>query len=251
MSEDFSILRKIDSPADLKELTEPDRKHLADEIRAAIIDTVSKTGGHLASNLGAVELTIALHTVFDSPRDKFVWDVSHQCYAHKLLTGRRESFSSLRQGGGISGFTKREESEHDPFGAGHASTSISAALGLAKARDLRGGKEHVVAIIGDGSLNGGLAFEGLNNAEQLKTNVIVILNDNKMSISENVGALSLHLSKLRINPLYQRVETRAKEVVERMPAGKTLGRTAEGISHGVTRLLGSKTGVFFEELRFT
>ena len=251
MSEQSSILEKIYQPADLNGLTETDRKQLADEVRAAIIDTVSRTGGHLASNLGAVELTIALHTVFDSPHDKLIWDVSHQCYAHKLLTGRQDGFSSLRQGGGLSGFTKREESEHDPFGAGHASTSISAALGLAKARDVRGGNEHVVAIIGDGAMTGGLALEGLNNANQLNTNVTVVLNDNEMSISENVGAMALHLSKLRMAPLYQRVEARAREMVGKMPAGKTLTRTAEGLSHGVVRLLGSKTGALFEELGFT
>jgi len=235
----------------MKGLTEVERRNLADEIRATIIDTVSRTGGHLASNLGAIELSIALHTVFDSPRDKIVWDVSHQAYAHKLLTGRREFFSSLRQGGGISGFTRRDESEHDAFGAGHASTSISAALGLAKARDLRGGDEHVIAVIGDGAMTGGLALEGLNNAEQLDTNVIVILNDNNMSIAENVGALALHLSKLRMAPLYQKVESRTKEIVEKMPAGKTLARTAEGLSHGVIRLLGSKSGAVFEEMGFT
>lgn len=247
----YSVLDKVNSSSDLKSLTDAQRKLLADEIRATIIDTVSKTGGHLASNLGAVELSVALHTVFDSPKDKIVWDVSHQCYAHKLLTGRRDSFATLRQGGGLSGFTKREESEHDSFGAGHASTSISAALGLAKARDLRGGDEHVVAVIGDGAMTGGLALEGLNNAEHLNTDVIVVLNDNRMSISENVGGLAIHLSKLRMAPLYQMVETRAKEMVGRMPAGKTIARTAEGISHGVTRLLGSKTGVLFEELGFT
>ena len=245
------ILNRIESPADLKGLSEADRKSLAQEMRAAIIDTVSRTGGHLASNLGAVELAIALHTVFESPDDKIVWDVSHQTYPHKLLTGRRDSFDSLRQGGGISGFARRDESEHDPFGAGHASTSISAALGLAKARDLRGGDEHVVAVIGDGAMTGGLALEGLNNAEAVNTDLIVILNDNEMSISENVGAMALHLSRLRMAPLYQRVETRAKEMVVKMPAGRTLARTAEGLSHGVTRLLGSKAGAVFEELGFT
>jgi len=239
------------SSADIRALHDPQRQQLADEIRATIIDTVARTGGHLASNLGAVDLAIALHSVFDSPRDKIIWDVSHQCYAHKLLTGRRDEFPTLRQGGGISGFTKREESEHDAFGAGHASTSISAALGLAKARDLRGGEGHVVAVIGDGALTGGLALEGMNNAEPLRTNVMVVLNDNRMSISENVGGLALHLSKLRMAPIYKRVESRAKELVERMPAGRTLARTAEGLSHGVTRLLGSQTGVLFEELGFT
>ena len=251
MERHYGILDRISSPADLKGLTEADRRHLADEIRAVIIDTVSRTGGHLASNLGAVELAVALHTAFDSPRDKIIWDVSHQSYAHKLLTGRRDGFGSLRQGGGISGFTRRDESEHDPFGAGHASTSISAALGLAKARDLRGTDEHVVAVIGDGAMTGGLALEGLNNAEQLKTDVIVVLNDNRMSISENVGALALHLSKLRMAQIYQKVETRARETLEKMPAGRTLARTAEGISHGVVRLLGSKAGAVFEEMGFT
>lgn len=248
--EDY-ILDKINSPADLKALNESERKGLAEEIRALIIDTVAHTGGHLASNLGVVELTIALHTVFDSPKDKFVWDVSHQSYTHKLLTGRKNEFGTLRQGGGLSGFTRRDESEHDAFGAGHASTSISAALGLAKARDLRGGKEHVVAVLGDGAMTGGLALEGLNNAEQLTTDVIVVLNDNTMSISENVGALALHLSKLRLAPLYQKVETRAKEVVGRMPAGKAIARTAEGLSHGVTRLLASEAGAVFEGMGFT
>lgn len=251
MESNEHILDRVNSPADLKGLSEAERKALGEDMRAAIIDTVSRTGGHLASNLGAVELTIALHTVFDSPKDKIVWDVSHQSYAHKLLTGRKEAFSSLRQGGGLSGFTRRDESEHDAFGAGHASTSISAALGLAKARDLRGGDEHVVAVIGDGSMTGGLALEGLNNAEQLATNVIVVLNDNTMSISENVGGMALHLSKLRMAPLYKRVENRAKEMVGRMPAGKTLAKTAEGLSHGVTRLLGSKAGAVFEEMGFT
>ncbi len=246
-----SVLDRIGSPADVKALDEAERRQLADEIRAAIIDTVSRTGGHLASNLGAVELSVALHTVFDSPRDKIIWDVGHQCYAHKILTGRKDEFPTLRQGKGVSGFARRDESEHDAFGAGHASTSISAALGLAKARDLRGGDEHVIAVVGDGALTGGLALEGLNNAEQLKTDVIVILNDNEMSIAENVGAMALHLSKLRMAPLYQRVETRAKDLVGKMPAGRTLYRTAEGISHGVVRLLGSKTGVLFEELGFT
>ncbi|MDH7601836.1 MAG: 1-deoxy-D-xylulose-5-phosphate synthase [Armatimonadota bacterium] len=251
MSVREKILDRIHSPSDVKRLTEAQRRQLADEIRALIIDTVSRTGGHLASNLGAVELSIALHTAFDSPHDKIIWDVGHQSYAHKILTGRRDRFSTLRQGGGLSGFTKRGESEHDPFGAGHASTSISAALGLAKARDLRGGDEHVVAVIGDGAMTGGLALEGLNNAEQLSTDVIVVLNDNTMSIAENVGALAVHLSKLRMLPLYQKVESRAKDLVEKIPAGKTLFRTAEGISHGVIRLLGSKVGAVFEELGFT
>lgn len=245
-----SILNRIDSPANLKTLSEADRKKLAGELRREIIDTVSRTGGHLASNLGVVELTIALHTVFESPKDKVVWDVAHQSYSHKLLTGRRQDFARLRQDGGLSGFTRMNESLHDPFGAGHASTSVSAALGLAKARDLLGTGGAVIAVLGDGSLTGGLALEGLNNAEQLKTDVIVILNDNQMSISENVTAVSLHLAKLRMAPLYQKVETRAKQMVGKMPAGRSIAHAAEGLSHGFVRLF-SKTGVVFEELGFT
>jgi len=234
----------------LKTLNEADRKKLAEELREEIIDTVSRTGGHLASNLGVVELTIALHTVFESPKDKVVWDVAHQSYSHKLLTGRRKDFAKLRQDGGLSGFTRMDESPHDAFGAGHASTSVSAALGLAKARDLLGTGGAVIAVLGDGSLTGGLALEGLNNAEQLKTDVIVVLNDNQMSISENVTAVSLHLAKLRTAPLYQKVENRAKQMVGKMPAGRSISHAAEGLSHGFVRLL-SKTGVMFEELGFT
>jgi 1-deoxy-D-xylulose-5-phosphate synthase len=192
----MAFLETINSPQDLKKLTIPQLKKLAEEVRELILNTVCKTGGHLASSLGVVELTIALHYVFDSPTDKIVWDVGHQCYAHKILTGRRDKFHTLRQYGGISGFTKITESEHDIFGAGHASTSVSAALGLAAARDLKKEDYEVIAVIGDGALTGGLAFEGLNNIGNLKTDITVILNDNKMSISNNVGALSKHLEKL-------------------------------------------------------
>ncbi len=251
MRENDSILDRIESPEDLKDLSCEERIELAECIRERIVDTVSKTGGHLASNLGVVELSIALHSVFNSPKDKIVWDVSHQSYPHKLLTGRNPMFHTLRQKNGLSGFTKLSESPHDAFGAGHASTSISAALGLAKARDASGGDEKVIAVIGDGSMTGGVALEGLNNAEPIKSDIIVVLNDNQMSISENVGAMSVHLSKLRSGKLYQNLETRAREMVERMPHGKTLFRTAEGISHGVTRLLGSEKGVLFEELGFS
>jgi 1-deoxy-D-xylulose-5-phosphate synthase len=245
------VLEGIDSPERLKQLSAEERQVLAEEIRQEIILTVSQTGGHLASNLGIVELALAIHTVYDSPEDKIVWDVSHQCYPHKLLTGRKPEFHTLRQPGGLSGFVKPEESPHDAFVAGHASTSISAALGLAKARDLRKGNEHVVAVIGDGSMTGGLALEGLNNAKDLNTNITVVLNDNKMSIAENVGALALHLSKLRLQPLYQRMENRAKEAVRKLPVGsKTIAKTAEGIYHGVTHLMAAETGVLFEEMGF-
>lgn len=242
----------VRGPADLKSLTSEQLNQLAAEVRTEIIETVARTGGHLSSNLGVVELTIALHRTFDSPVDKLVWDVGHQCYTHKLLTGRRERFGELRQQGGVAGFPRRSESPHDPFGAGHASTSISAALGLAKARDLRGGSERIIAIIGDGAMTGGLALEGLNNADELKTNITVVLNDNEMSIAENVGALAVHLSKLRLQPLYRRMENRAKEMIDKLPVGgRTIQRTAEGIYHGVTHLMATKSGVVFEELGFT
>jgi 1-deoxy-D-xylulose-5-phosphate synthase len=250
MPEVQRILDRIGSPKDVKELAPSELAQLAEEMRSEIISTVSRTGGHLASNLGVVELAIALHKVFNSPEDKILWDVSHQSYPHKLLTGRRDKFHLLRQKGGVSGFTKRDESEHDAFGAGHASTSIAAALGLAKARDLRGTKEEIVAVIGDGAITGGLALEGLNNARDLNTDAIIVLNDNEMSISANVTALALHLAKLRLAPLYQRVESRAKSTLEKSPHGKILARAAEGISQGVTHLIGSKTGVIFEEFGF-
>ncbi|MDO8588336.1 MAG: 1-deoxy-D-xylulose-5-phosphate synthase [Armatimonadota bacterium] len=246
------ILDGINSPADLKTLAAAQLDLLAAEIRERILETVARTGGHLSANLGVVELTIALHRVYDSPTDKIIWDVGHQCYAHKLLTGRRKRFASLRQEGGIAGFPRRSESPHDAFGAGHASTAISAALGFAKARDLRGGSERIVAVVGDGAMTGGLALEGLNNAGELKTDITMVLNDNEMSIAENVGALAVHLSKLRMHPLYRRMETRAKTMIDRLPVGsKTTARTAEGIYHGITHLMATKSGVIFEELGFT
>ncbi|WP_394708810.1 1-deoxy-D-xylulose-5-phosphate synthase [uncultured Desulfobulbus sp.] len=248
----MAILETINQPSDLKRLSKEQLVQLTDEIRECIIAQVSKTGGHLASNLGVVELTTALYKVYDPSEDAIIWDVGHQCYAHKLLTGRFNQFCTLRQFGGISGFPKRAESNFDCFGTGHSSTSISAALGFAKARDLKESNEHVVAIIGDGALSGGMAFEALNNAGQLGTDITVILNDNEMSISKNVGALSTHLSKLRMQPLYRRVENKAKTVIENLPmGGKTLSRTAEGILHGVTHLIGAKTGIVFEEMGFT
>jgi 1-deoxy-D-xylulose-5-phosphate synthase len=246
------MLDSINNPDDLKKLSSEELEQLSADIREEIIAQVAKTGGHLASNLGVVELTMALHVAYDLPEDIIIWDVGHQCYAHKLLTGRYHSFNTLRQFGGISGFPRRDESLYDSFGTGHASTSISAALGFAKARDLRGSQEHVVAVIGDGALTGGLAWEALNNAGHLKTDVTVVLNDNEMSISRNVGALATHLSKLRMLPLYRRVENKAKTVIENLPmGGKTLSRTAEGILHGVTHLIGSQTGIVFEEMGFT
>jgi len=200
------LLASIESPADLKGLSEGDLEALAAELREVIIDVCSVNGGHLAPSLGVVELTLALHRVFDSPVDKMVWDVGHQAYAHKLLTGRRAGFPSLRKFGGISGFPKRSESPHDAFDAGHSSTSISAALGLAAARDLKGERNKVIAVIGDGSMTGGLAYEGLNNAGHLNRDLIVILNDNEMSIAENVGALSNFLSRTMTSEFVHRIK---------------------------------------------
>ena len=190
-------LRDIREPADLRQLTQAQLEDIASQLREEIIRVVSKNGGHLASNLGAVELTLALHRVFDSPKDKLIYDVGHQCYAHKMLTGRLDGMDSLRQYGGVSGFPKRSESPHDAYDTGHASTSISAALGMARARDLQGGREHVVAVVGDGAMTGGLCYEALNDAGHQKTRLIVILNDNQMSIAPNVGALSNYLTHMR------------------------------------------------------
>jgi 1-deoxy-D-xylulose-5-phosphate synthase len=213
----MSILDHIENPQGLKDLSNAALVALASEIRETLVDTVSCTGGHLASSLGVVELTIALHRVLQTPQDKIVWDVGHQAYAHKLLTGRCQEFSTLRQLDGLSGFPKRAESPHDAFGVGHSSTSISAALGMAAARDARGGSEKIVAVIGDGSLTSGLAFEGLNQAGHLNKNLIVILNDNEMSISPNVGALASFLSRKMTSDLFVRLKKDAKSILVGMP----------------------------------
>ncbi|HPD60642.1 MAG TPA: 1-deoxy-D-xylulose-5-phosphate synthase N-terminal domain-containing protein, partial [Thermodesulfobacteriota bacterium] len=196
------LLEQIESPADLKKLPPESLPRLAQEIREKIIDTVSETGGHLSPNLGVVELTIALHYVFDSPRDKIIWDVGHQCYAHKLLTGRRDQFHTLRQFNGISGFPSRSEGPHDVFDVGHSGTSISTALGLTEAQKHEEEHDNIIVVIGDGSINTGLAFEGLNQAGDLESKLIVILNDNEMSISPNVGALSAYLSRIITGKAY-------------------------------------------------
>jgi len=227
------VLNRINSPADLKSLTIDELNRLAEEIRGRLVETVTKTGGHLASSLGAVELSIAIHRVFDSPRDKVIWDVGHQSYAHKLLTGRREKFDTLRQHRGISGFPDRTESTHDAFGTGHASTSVSAALGIAVARDLAGDDFHVVSVIGDGSLTGGMAFEGLNHAGHLRTRIIVILNDNAMAISPNVGALSQSLNKITLDPRYYRAKEEASRVIKMMPGGMTVWSWLKRLKTGV------------------
>ena len=242
-------LDKINSPKDIKGLNVDQLAELASEVRGEIISTVSKTGGHLAPNLGAVELTIALHYVLNAPRDKIVWDVGHQTYTHKLLTGRRKKFRSLRQYKGLSGFPKREESKYDAFGAGHSSTSISAALGMAKARDLENEDYTVTAVIGDAALSGGMAFEALNQAGALGSNLLVILNDNEMSISKNVGALSIYLNKLMTTPLYNRLRRRTQYLVRRTPViGPRILKLARGLEEGVKNLF--IPSIWFEELGF-
>ena len=236
------LLDKINSPTDLKGLTLTELTQLASEIRRELVATVTANGGHLASNLGVVELTIALHRVFDSPQDKIVWDVGHQSYVHKLLTGRRQQFASLRQFGGLSGFTCRSESEHDPFGAGHASTSISAALGMAIARDLARDNYHVVAVIGDGAITGGMALEALNQAGHLGSRLIVVLNDNGMSISPTVGALAKLLSKVRFDRRYYRAKEEARQVITALPLGETLWKVSKRVKSGFRGLVMPTTG---------
>ncbi len=222
---------------------------LAEEIRHFLICSVSETGGHLAPNLGVVEMTLAIHKVFNSPVDKIVWDVGHQAYVHKIITGRYSKFSTLRQFDGISGFPKPSESEHDSFGTGHSSTSISAALGMALARDIEGGKNNVIAVIGDGSLTGGQAYEALNHAGHTGTNMIVILNDNEMSIAKNVGAISEYLSKMRTEPSYKKVKKDIEFLLRKIPSiGEHVVRTVERLKDSVRYLL--VPGMLFEELGF-
>lgn len=248
---DNKYLENINSPSDLKELDRSELSCLAREIRELIIDTVSKNGGHLAPSLGVVELTIAMHYVFDTPRDKIVWDVGHQAYAHKILTGRRDRFHTLRQERGISGFPKREESEYDAFDTGHSSTSISAALGMVEARDLKNEDYSVIAVIGDGALTGGLAFEGLNNAGHLDKDIIVVLNDNEMSISPNVGAMSSYLSRMMTGHLYQKFREETKQVLSVLP--KPFSRAVKKTEEAVKGIIapGTSPGMLFEELGFT
>ena len=211
------ILEQIKGPEDLKKLTSEELSQLAEEIRAFLIEKISHTGGHLASNLGVVELTIALFRTFDLPEDKIIWDVGHQSYTHKILSGRRMEFDELRQYGGLSGFPKRKESPYDSFDTGHSSTSISAGLGIAQGRDILGEDYKVVSVIGDGALTGGMAYEALNNAARMKKNFIIILNDNKMSISENVGGMSRYLGGLRTGAGYNDLKKNVADTLERIP----------------------------------
>jgi 1-deoxy-D-xylulose-5-phosphate synthase len=245
----YPILQTIDGPADLRGLSVSQLTELCAEVRGYIVETVTRTGGHLAPSLGVVELTVALHRVFESPRDRIVWDVGHQCYAHKILTGRREAFARLRQPGGPSGFCRRSESDHDPFGAGHASTSISSALGIATARDAVGADYHVVAVIGDGGLSGGLAFEGLDNAGGCGRDLIVVLNDNNMSISPTVGALSRHLTRIITHPLFERLKKDVWDITQKLPRGsETVRRAVRRVEESLKGLL--TPGIFFENLGF-
>jgi 1-deoxy-D-xylulose-5-phosphate synthase len=241
----MSILDRIASPADLRLLTREELRALAPEIRERLIDVCSRTGGHIGAGLGVVELTIALHYAFDTPRDQLVWDVGHQGYPHKVLTGRNARLETLRQENGLSGFLKRSESAYDSFGAGHAGTAISAALGMAAGRDLLGESHRVVAILGDGALTCGLAYEGLNNAGHSGRDIIVVLNDNEMSIAPNVGAISKYLNSIQRNPLYNRIRGKIGGVVESHPALNTLVRKwEESVKSFLT------PGVLFEELGF-
>ncbi len=241
------LLDRVKTPADLKSLSDRELRQVADELRAETISTVSVTGGHLGAGLGVVELTVAIHAVFDTPRDKLIWDVGHQCYPHKILTGRRDRIRTLRTEGGLSGFTKRSESPYDPFGAAHSSTSISAALGFAAARDLGGDPGDAIAVIGDGSMSAGMAFEAMNNAGHLKKRLFVILNDNEMSIAPPVGALSSYLSRLYAEAPFQDLKQAAKGAVSLLP-----GPFQEGARRAKEMLKGMAVGgTLFEELGFS
>ena len=246
---DYPILSHIDNPRQLDALSIQQLKQLAAEIRQFLLEEVPVTGGHLSSNLGVVELTIALHRAFESPRDKIVWDVGHQGYVHKLLTGRRDSFKTQRQYGGLSGFLVRNESVHDHFGAGHAGTSISAALGMAVARDLKQEDNHVVAVIGDGSLTCGMALEAMNHAGHLGSRLIVVLNDNEMSIAHNVGAISRALNELRVDPRYHKAKEEVDHVLHRLPGGGSATDAGRKVLHGLKALV--LPNLLWEELGFT
>ena len=240
------LLDRAPTPDKLRQLDQGDLRQVADELRAELLDTVSVTGGHLGAGLGVVELTVAIHYVFDTPHDRLIWDVGHQAYPHKILTGRRDRIRTLRQAGGLSGFTKRSESEYDPFGAAHSSTSISAGLGMAVARDLKYEKRNVIAVIGDGSMSAGMAYEAMNNAGATKSRLIVILNDNDMSIAPPVGALSAYLSRLISSHSYRGLRHLAKDVVKHLPEPmRRVAKRAEEYARGMVT-----GGTLFEELGF-
>ncbi len=244
------VLARVDTPYDLKALSREELHRLCDEIREHIIDVVSQKGGHLGPSLGVVELTVALHATLDLPRDRLVWDVGHQAYAHKVLTGRRDKLWSIRQHRGISGFCKRSESPYDSFGAGHASTAISAALGLAAARDLAGKDYNVAAVIGDGAMTGGLAYEAMNNAGQTRRRLLVVLNDNGMSIAPNVGAIANYLANVTSNPRVRRLRDESLQIIEKLPAfGEQVGEIAKRLEKAVKSFL--LPGELFEALGFS
>ena len=243
------MIEKINSAEDVKKLNIEEQKQLAEEIRKYILEIVSKNGGHLASNLGVVELTIALHTIFDLPKDKIVWDVGHQTYVHKILTGRREQLKTLRQLNGIAGFPKTNESETDCFNTGHSSTSISAALGMARARDIKGEKNNVIAVIGDGALTGGMALEALNDAGSSQTRLTVILNDNEMSISKNIGGVNMLLSKLRTKKTYTKSNVSMKNIINKVPIiGQPFVKIVQRLKRSIKQLIIPK--MFFEDIGF-
>ena len=249
MDNEIKILDNINSPMDVKKLDEKEKEKLAAELREEIINTVSKTGGHLASSLGVVELTIALHSVFDMPKDKIIWDVGHQSYVHKLLTGRRKEFSTLRQLNGLSGFPKINESVYDSFNTGHSSTSISAALGMARARDLKNEDNHVIAVIGDGALTGGMALEALDDAGNSKTRLIVVLNDNEMSIAKNVGGISRFLTKIRTKRFYKKSNNLVRKILIKIPKfGPFIIHVARRIKYSIKQLM--IPNMFFEDIGF-
>ena len=240
------LLDKLKTPVDLRRLPESDLRAVAEDVRRATIDAVSVTGGHLGSSLGVVELTVALHYVFNTPQDRIIWDVGHQAYPHKILTGRRDRMKTLRQGGGLSGFTKRSESEYDPFGAAHSSTSISAGLGMAVARDLSHGSNNVISVIGDGSMSAGMAYEAMNNAGATHSRLIVILNDNDMSIAPPVGAMSAYLARLSSGRTFLKLRDAGKMLARHLP--KTIDRAlTRAVEHARTFVTG---GTLFEEMGF-
>src|ERR687884_29757 len=245
----MTLLESINSPADLRALSTDQLQAVADEIRTYILETMSRVGGHTGASLGAVELAVALHYAFDTPHDRIVWDVGHQAYAHKILTGRRDQLPTIKQYGGISGFLRRDESEYDTFGAGHASTSISAALGMAVARDLRGEKHHVCAVIGDSSLAGGMAMEAINQAGHLRTRLIVLLNDNEMSIAPAVGALTGYLNRLREAQGYHRFKDEVGETLHAIPTvGERLYNAAKTFKDAIAAAV--LPGALVNELGF-
>lgn len=243
------VLEKINQVGDIKQIPPEEYDTLAEEIRHFLVEKISRSGGHLASNLGVVELTMALHLCFDFPKDKVVWDVGHQSYTHKLLTGRKSGFDELRKYGGMSGFPKRKESDCDCFDTGHSSTSISAGIGLVAARDLQDGDEHVISVIGDGALTGGMAYEALNNASRLKRNFIIILNDNNMSIVENVGGMSEYLNGLRTNEAYTNFKTGVEQSLSRIPGGSHLANQLKKTKSGIKQLF--IPGMLFENMGIT